>query len=356
MTLRGIGNDRGPVGVRRHGSRSPRPQPELLAQLWCERIDHHEVMPRRVLSSPDPRLLALLERADQQGGVVSRQQIYAAGLSRWHVKGQLRARRWGALSDQAICVHTGEPSDHGLRWAAVIQGGPRAHLDGVSALIEAGLERFTEDRIRVTVPRGARVRRSGRFNIRQTRRWDALDADAAGIPRSRPAVAAVRGALWAVSDRQATLLLTMTVQQGIARAEEIGTALLRIRRDKRRLLLHLVVLDLMDGAGSLGELDVVRLLRRRGLPKPDRQMLRRDGKKRYYLDLYWERWGLVVEIDGIQHAWAENLVHDALRQNSLTLDGDVVLRIPLLGLRLVPDEFLDQIEEALAARGWARAA
>jgi very-short-patch-repair endonuclease len=85
-------------------------------------------------------------------------------------------------------------------------------------------------------------------------------------------------------------------------------------------------------------------------------MLRRDGKKRYYLDLYWERWGLVVEIDGIQHAWAENLVHDALRQNSLTLDGDVVLRIPLLGLRLAPDEFLDQIEEALAARGWARAA
>jgi hypothetical protein len=260
------------------------------------------------------------------------------------------------IGDQSVCLHTGDPSTEGLRWAAVFQGGPRAHLDGVSALVVAGLERFTEDRVRVTVPRGARVRRTAGFNIRQTRRWDAADVVSGGIPRSRPAVAAVRGALWAASDRQAALLLTMTVQQCLAPADEIGIELLRVRRDKRRRLLQGVVLDLMDGAGSLGELDVARLLARRGLPKPDRQVLRRDGKKRYYLDLYWERWGLVVEIDGIQHAWAENVVNDALRQNSIVIDGDIVLRIPLLGLRLRPEEFLDQVEEALVARGWARAA
>jgi very-short-patch-repair endonuclease len=63
-----------------------------------------------------------------------------------------------------------------------------------------------------------------------------------------------------------------------------------------------------------------------------------------------------VEIDGLQHAWAENLVSDALRQNALSLDGDTVLRIPLLGLRLTPDSFLDQIESALVARGWTRSA
>ena len=63
-----------------------------------------------------------------------------------------------------------------------------------------------------------------------------------------------------------------------------------------------------------------------------------------------------MEIDGIQHAWAENVVGDALRQNSLMLDGDTVLRIPLLGLRLAPDDFLTQIESALVAGGWSRAA
>ena len=313
-------------------------------------------MPRLVLAADDPRLLALQQVAMTQGRVVSRRQIYDLGLTRWHVRGQLRARRWSRVGDQAVSLHTGALTADGQRWAAVFQGGPRAHLDGASALVAGGLQRFTEQRIRVTVPRGARVRRTPLFDIRQTRRWSADDVMPTGIPRARPAVAAVRGALWAVSDRQATLLLTMAVQQRLARAEDIGIELLRIRRDKRRRMLHAVVLDLLEGAGSLGELEVSRLLRRRGLPRPDRQVLRRAGRRRYYLDLYWERWKLVVEIDGIQHAWAENVVPDALRQNVLSMAGDTVLRLPLLGLRLAPDEFLDQIEAALIARGWTRPA
>lgn len=286
--------------------------------------------------------------------MVSRKQAYAVGLTRWHVRGQVRAGRWSTIGDQSICLHTGDPTTRGLRWAAVFQGGPRAHLDGASALVAAGLERYTEQMIRVTVPRGARVRRNSLFDIRQTRRWSADDLQPHGIPRSRPAVAAVRGALWAVSDRQAALLLTMTVQQGLATAEQVGTELLRIRRDKRRRMLHALVLDLLEGAGSLGEVEVSRLLRRRELPCPDRQVLRRCAGRRYYLDLYWRRWKLVVEVDGIQHTWADHLVPDALRQNRLSMSGDTVLRIPLLGLRIAPEEFLDQIEVALVAQGWSR--
>lgn len=313
-------------------------------------------MPRLVLCPDDPRLARLLATARDQGDVVSRRQVYACGLTRWHVRGQVRARRWATIGDQSVCLHRADPSVRGLRWAAVFQGGPRAHLDGATALLASGLERYAEERIRVSVPRGARIRRTPLFDIRQTRRWAADDFVTTGVPRSRPAVAAVRGALWAVSDRQATLLLTMTTQQGLATAREIGTELLRIRRDKRRRLLHAVVLDLLDGAGSLGELDVVRLLRRRGLPPPDRQVLRTTGQRRFYLDLYWGEWRLVVEVDGIQHAWAENVVADALRQNALSVSGDTVLRLPLLGLRLAPEDFLDQIEAALLAQGWRRSA
>jgi hypothetical protein len=313
-------------------------------------------MPRLVLGPRDRRLVELRRLAAVQGEVVSRRQIYACGLTRWHVRGQVRAGRWATIGDQAVCLHRGTPSPMGMRWAAVFQGGPRAHLDGASALIAGGLQRFTEDRIRVTVPRGARVRRNRRFNIRQSRRWDADDILPEGVPRSRPAVAGIRGALWAVSDRQAALLLTMAVQQGIVPAEDLGRELLRIRRDKRRRLLQSVIVDLLDGAGSLGELDVGEMICRRGLPRPDRQVLRRGGPRRYYLDLYWEQWKVVVEIDGIQHVWAENSVDDALRQNSLSMGGDLVLRVPLLGVRVAPEQFLDQIEEALVLRGWYRAA
>ena len=151
-------------------------------------------------------------------------------------------------------------------------------------------------------------------------------------------------------------MITMAVQQGVTRAEDVATQMLRIRKAPRRLFLHALVNDLLDGARSLGELDIARELRRRGLPPPERQVLRKDRRGRYYLDLYWPRYKLVVEIDGIHHSWAENVVGDALRQNSLALDGDMVLRLPLLGYRLQPDEFFEQVELGLAAGGWRRAA
>lgn len=299
----------------------------------------------------DPRFRSARALARVQGGVASRPQLYELGLTRWEIRGQVRARRWQLVGDQTVCLHNGVLSDEAHRWAAVFQGGPRACLDGASSLLAGGLERFTVDRVRVSVPRGARVRRNRRYDIRQTRRWSADDVVPTGIPRTRPEVAAVRAALWAVSDKQAAYLLTLVVQQGLASVEQVGRELLRVRRDRRRLFLGTVVNDLLDGARSLGELDVGRELRRRGLPAPQRQVLRRDGRKRYYLDLWWPECHLVVEIDGIHHAWAENVVGDALRQNSLALRGDTVLRLPLLGLRLCPDDFFAQIRQALLDQG-----
>lgn len=264
----------------------------------------------------------------------------------------MRAGRWQLLGDQAVCLHNGEVSLTGHLWAAVLQGGPSAQLDGAASLVASGLRRYEVDRIRVSVPRGARVRRTGRYDVRQTRRWSAADLAPGGVPRTRVEVATIRAALWARTDREATYVLTLVVQQGMARPERIGTELLRVRRDRRRLMLHAVLNDLLDGARSLGELDVGRELRRRGLPPPARQSLRKDRAGRYYLDLYWPDLRLVVEIDGIHHAWAENVVGDALRQNALALHGDTVLRLPLLGLRLQPDDFFAQVESAVRAAGW----
>jgi len=309
-------------------------------------------MPKRS-SWNTPRVVRVLAIAEQQAGVVSRRQIYAQGVTRGEVRGHVRAGRWQRIGDQSVCVHTGPVPEAGLAWAAVFQGGPRAMLDGAASLAASGLVRFTVDKIRVTVPRGARIRRTTLFDIRQSRRWRAADlAPGSGIPRTRPAVAAVRAGLWAKSDKQAALVMTMAVQQGLVTAEQLGIELLAVRRDRRRLLLHGVINDLLDGVRSMGELDVARECTRRGLPAPERQVLRRDGGNRYYLDLYWPRYKVVVEVEGIHHAWAENVVPDSLRQNALAIDGDTVLRLPLLGLRLQPDEFFAQIEQALLRAGW----
>jgi len=159
--------------------------------------------------------------AASQGGVVSRTQLYEAGVTRAEVRAHVRARRWRRVGSQSVAVATGPLTREGQRWAAVFEAGPRAFLDGAAALEAAGLKHFEDGRVRVSVPRGARVRRARGLDIRQTRRWAADDVVGEGLPRSRPAVAAVRGALWARSNKQAALVMTMTVQQGLASAARI---------------------------------------------------------------------------------------------------------------------------------------
>lgn len=301
-------------------------------------------------------LRQLAATADQQGGVVSRSQAYAAGLTRAEVRAQVRARRWQRVWTRSLCLHTGPVPRKGLEWAAVFEGGSRAMLDGEASLVASGLTGYEPVALRVSVPRGVKPLSGRGLDVRRTRRWSASDRVATGVPRTRVPVAAVRAAMWARSDKQAALLLTMPVQQGLTTAELIGLALLAVHRDRRRELMHAVVTDLLGGVRSLGELDVARECRRRGLPEPDRQTVRKGRDGRYYLDLCWDDFGLVVEVDGIHHSWATSIVPDALRQNEVVLQDARVLRLPLLGLRVAADDFLDQVERGLRAGGWGRAA
>jgi len=132
----------------------------------------------------------------RQAEVVSRRQLYAVGVSRGMVRANVRAGRWRRVGSQSVVLHTGPLSPAAQHWAALFEAGPRAHLDGASALIAGGLEHFTQESIRVSVPKGARIQRRRRagMNLRETRRWRADDVVLSGIPRSRPAVAAIRGA------------------------------------------------------------------------------------------------------------------------------------------------------------------
>lgn len=84
-----------------------------------------------------------------------------------------------------------------------------------------------------------------------------------------------------------------------------------------------------------------------GLPPPDRQVLRTTGQGRAFLDCLWADIGLVAEIDGGHHAAALNPVDDALRQNDVAMSTGVVLRIPVVGLRVAPERFMLQVRPGL---------
>lgn len=308
-----------------------------------ERLDPRTQRARRIAQA--------VSTAQEQAGVLSLDQLRRLGVTRSQVRAQVVARRWQRIHSQVLATHTGPLTEEGTLWAAVLEGGPQAYLDGASALIAAGMTGFTWDTIRVSVPMSARARRAPGLLICRTRRHDPLVVVTSGVPRARPDVAAVHAALWARSDKQAALLLMMPVQQRLTTPERIGRALLAVRRDARRVLLHATVVDLLDGVRSIGEAEFASECRRRGIPEPTRQVVRKGRDGRYYLDVCWEEWGVVVEIDGIQHMWAVNVVGDALRQNQVVLESEVVLRLPLLGLRVAADDFFAQIARALRDRG-----
>ena len=308
------------------------------------------------------RRLLVARHAAGQAGLLTRPQIRRLGLTAAQLEAELHAGRWILLGRHTVAVAPPRPGDQVAWWLSVLERAPRgatgsrprAALAGLTALMAAGLSGIADDGlIHVAAPKSSHPAPApAGVRVHETRRWRDEDVISAGIPRALPEVAAVQAALWARSEREAALLLVAAVQQRLATVDAIDSVAGRIRRDKRRVLIRSVLLEVAGGVHSLNELDFAALCRARGLPDPDRQVVVSSARGSSYLDVRWRRWRVVVEIDGIGHLEPSRWIDDSLRHNEIALSGDTVLRIPSLGLRLDPSRHLDAVERALRRAGW----
>ena len=97
--------------------------------------------------------------AKDHGGLATRNMLRAEGLTLSFIRAQERAGRWTRMGRHTLGITCAVPNVDGSRWLAVWESGPRAFLDGVSALQAAGLTGWTEQAIHVTVVAGNRVHR-----------------------------------------------------------------------------------------------------------------------------------------------------------------------------------------------------
>jgi hypothetical protein len=300
--------------------------------------------------SRNERREVVASAAASQGGVISHQQLDALGIS-WSVRrAETAAGRWERAGEQ--CLQVGPPDHTTLWWRAIFEVGPAAVLDGPTALLAAGLKTITTDVVHVAAPKSRNPRSYPGVRVHETRRYRAEDVITAGIPRTRPATAAVHAALWARTDREAALFVMAPVQQRLVAVPDLAEAVALVKRDRRRPLLRGLLIDVSEGLQALGERDFALACRRRGYPKPDHQEMRQLPTGRVYYDSVWKRYGVKVEIHGAQHLDVAAATRDALKTNAASLEGARVIVIPNHAFRTAPEPFLDQIGTALRAGGW----
>lgn len=290
--------------------------------------------------------------AEAHCGVVRRQDLIAEGLTDDDIRAELDRGVWHRAGCHTLSIVGAEPGGEGLLWWALWESGPRAVLDGATSLVASGLKHWEPPVIDVSVPRNATVRALP--GVRHHVLRDLGPAIGVGLRRTKTEVALIRAAQWERTDRAAATLVAMTVQQRLVSTTALLHRWEATRRSPRRHLLDAVIRDVCDGSHSINELDVVAACRAHGIPAPNRQCTRTVAAGRAYLDLFWDDYGVHGEVQGAHHQWGLHGLDDAVRGNALAIDQrDLVsLQIPVLGWRLDPAVFLDQIAAALRRGGW----
>jgi hypothetical protein len=292
----------------------------------------------------------------RQHGVVGRQQALRFMSSRvvWR---NVASGRWRAQHRGVYLAHNGPLTSPARLWVASLAAGDGqpALLGGPSALLALGLRRFTSRTVHVIVPVSRRVRNPpDAVRVHRTGQLPAEDLDLRDAPPCTLAPrSVVDAASWARSDNEARTIIAMAFQQRLVGGDQIARVLGRMPVVTRRSLIRSTAHDAMAGSESVGELDLVALCHKAGLPVPSRQTVRVDasGRKRY-LDAFFDEWGVRLEIDGAHHMAVDEWWRDMRRHNNLSVRGEVLLRLPAWKVREHPDEVAAVIRRALTAAGW----
>ena len=257
---------------------------------------------------------------------------YGVGQVRWMVS----SGRWQRPARGVIVRHSG-PLTPGERISTeLLAQHPEAALAGLTSATLDGLQGFGGPPIQILVPHAVRPHRRPGVVVRRTRVLSESDIQPARSPRrTRLPRSIVDAASWAATDLRAQAIIASSVQQGLVHPQQLSTALDGLPKVRRRLLLVEAIRDVSGGSLSEYEVLFIRLCREFGLPIPSRQRRRRDASGRWrYLDVEFDEYRLVVEIDGAQHmeplAWWE----DMTRNNELVVfENKALLRFAGFALR-----------------------
>lgn len=285
-----------------------------------------------------------------QDGALTREQVLGAGLSRHVVSRLVTSGTWQRLASGLYLTSSGEPSWRALAWSGVLLGGDRARLGGRAAGHLVGLVDTPPNLFEVLVPSGTGCPVvTGPWQFRRERPGARLGKTAGNPPRI--GIEDVVLDLAAAEDDvgRAVTWVTSAVQSRLTTAARIRRAMQARHFVRHRGFLERLLSDVEGGVRSALELSYLRDVERaHGLPPGTRQRKRR----RTETDVWYEEFGLLVELDGKVGHTGSGRFRDMRRANSATSDGLATLRYGHADVFGCPCEVAQEVGHNLALRGW----
>ncbi len=307
--------------------------------------------PRRILrgprehfdTPPDARAANLAAR---QHGCIRYRQLVGCGLDADAITRRVRKGWLHRVHHGVYAVGYPPQTLHAHFMAAVLAGGEDAKLSHWSCCALAGLVRWDERLIEVTV-RGSGGRARDGIRFHRARRLDPRDVTRIhGIPTTTPARAILEIAPL-LSDRRLKRLVRQAQAEKLATVRQFEATLRRANGPAGTKRIAAIIATGSAPTRSGHEDAVLDLVLAAGIDHPDvnRRLIVGSATERtpYFPDLRWPRQRLILEIDSAWHDGKVAQELDAARQAELEAAGERVLRTTLAQAQAQPRQLIARL-------------
>jgi hypothetical protein len=270
------------------------------------------------------------------------------------IRFRVSSGRWQQIHRGVYATFTGVPGRGAQLWAAVLLAGPGAVLSHETA---AELHRLTDkpiDQIQVTVPVQRHVMAADGVSLhRSARAWEVVQVHTYP-PRTKIEETVLDLTQTAATFDDVCGWVTRAFARYLTDEERLRAAMMARTRLRWRGDLHELIVAAAGGDHSVLEFRYHRDVERaHGLPEPDRQVpFMTAAGRRGRRDRVYEKYGVVVELDGRLAHPAENERKDKSRDNAAAAVGMQSLRYGWVEVKWEACATAAAVAKVLRLRGW----
>jgi putative AbiEi antitoxin of type IV toxin-antitoxin system len=298
----------------------------------------------------------LLQIAELQSGVISRQQAIDGGLPAATIDNLASSGRWMTLRRGVYSIYSGEPSREAALWAALLRIGPDAVLSHQTAAELQGLYDCPSTLIHVTLSQSRRVRPLPDVALHRSTRLEMARHPSQLPYRTRIEETVLDLAHQAASFDPAFNVVCAACQRRLTTADKLRAAMMLRARMRWRTDLQHALSEIGAGAHSLLEYRYVRHVEApHKLPRARRQATVVVGNRRFYLDNLYDGYSLGVELDGREAHPDDRRWLDVKRDNATATLGILILRYGWADVTVRRCATAIEVGTVLGTRGWTGA-